>query len=162
MRGRKPKPTVLHKLQGTFNASAHRDRKSEPKPEGELLTPPRDMTAAQKKILKRVVEVAPKGVLFQIDETVLRAWVETVDRRAELQRVLDADRGAVDWELNAAHRGIDRATLLLVRLTEQLGFSPASRPRIKAETPRDPDPDSSWALLRLPLAGDGGKPSEAH
>jgi hypothetical protein len=161
MRGRKPKPTVLHKLQGTFNASTHCDRKSEPRPEGELLTPPRDMTAAQKKIWKRVVEVAPKGVLFQIDETVLRAWVETVDRRAELQRVLDADRGAVDWELNAAHRGIDRATLLLVRLREQLGFSPASRP-IKAETLPNPDPDSPWTLLRLPIAGDSGKPSEAH
>jgi hypothetical protein len=42
MKGRKPKPTVLHRLQGTHNPTRHRARESEPVVEGELgLTPPR-------------------------------------------------------------------------------------------------------------------------
>jgi hypothetical protein len=89
---------------GTYNATAHRDRKREPEPEGLKLTPPRDMTAAQKAIWKRVVETAPKGVLFAIDETMLRLWCETVDRRNELQRILEEERGGTRSSRRSRYR----------------------------------------------------------
>ena len=37
MRGRKPKPTVLNKLKGTFNVTEYRSRAMEPVAVGDLL-----------------------------------------------------------------------------------------------------------------------------
>jgi phage terminase small subunit len=163
MPGRKPKPTALHRLHNTYNPTRHRDRQNEPVVEGELgPTAPADMTAAQKAIWRRAVKAAPRNVLFQIDETVLRLWCETVDRRAEIQRALDAERGMLGWAEAAGHRALDRATLLLIRLSAELGFTPASRPRIRVEPPpSEPDPDDPWTFLRLKPAADTDR-SEPH
>jgi phage terminase small subunit len=145
VKGRKPKPTALHRLHNTLNPTRHRDRKSEPVPEGELHTAPPGMTAAEQRVWRQTIRDMPKGVLFKIDTQLLRAWCETVVRRAEIARVLDADRGMLGWEEAAGHRALDRATLLLA----ELGFSPASRPRLRIEEVREPDPSSPWSILRL-------------
>jgi phage terminase small subunit len=147
--GRKPKPTALHKLHNTLNPTRHRDRKSEPVPEGELGAAPPGMTAAEQRVWRQTIRAMPKGVLFKIDTQLLRAWCETVVRRAEIARILDQERGLLGWEEAAGHRALDRATLQLIRLAAELGFTPASRPRLRVEAPRDPDPSSPWAFLRL-------------
>jgi hypothetical protein len=46
--GQPPKPTSLHRLQGTFNVTEHgRDRADEPIAEGDLDAAPRDLTREQ-------------------------------------------------------------------------------------------------------------------
>ena len=68
MRGRKPKPTALHDLHGTFRATRHKAREAEPKAVGDLLSEPPDwMTDGQQAGWRYAVENAPKGVLRRID-----------------------------------------------------------------------------------------------
>jgi phage terminase small subunit len=155
VKGRKPKPTVLHRLQGTHNATKHRERK--PIAEGELYKAPPGLSAAERRIWRSAIKYAPKGVLFQIDGTILRAWCETVARRDELQRRgLHEQRNEFCWELSAAHRNLDRVTALLVKLTGERGFSPAARPRLRVE--QQPEVDDMWKQLRLIP---GGRPRAA-
>jgi phage terminase small subunit len=111
------------------------------------------MTPAQKAIWRRTIKHAPRGVLFETDATMLRLWCETVDRRGEMQRRIDAARGEFGWEMCAAHRNLDRATLMLIRLATELGFSPAARPRLRVERRPELSPDNPWAMLRL-IPGD--------
>jgi phage terminase small subunit len=163
VKGRKPKPTALHKLHNTINPTRHRDRKSEPVAEGELHAAPPGMSAAEQLVWRQTIRDMPKGVLFKIDTQLLRAWCETLVRRAEIQRALDAERGTLGWEEGAGHRAIDRATLVLIRLASELGFSPTARPRLRAEVKPEPDPSSPWALLRLPPDDRFDRPlSEPH
>jgi phage terminase small subunit len=81
MAGRRPKPTHLHKLQGTFNATRHgRGRAGEPIAEGDLHSPPRDLTPAQKDVWRYAIRHAPRGLLKRIDRDVLAIWCEARDR----------------------------------------------------------------------------------
>ena len=149
MRGRRPKPTALHRLQGIYNVTDHRDRTLEPIAEGEI-EEPADLTEAQRAIWHYAVAHAPNGVSKAIDQAVLRAWVETLDRRNEAQQLLEAETSAIAWLTSPAHRVIDRTTTLLIRLASELGFSPAARPRLRVETPKSPKEDTDpWAELRV-------------
>ena len=76
---------------------------------------------------------APAGVLFKVDLEVLRRWVQTVDRCQKLQQILDAEYGQPEWENMPAHRSLDRAMGVLLRLAAELGFTPASRPKLRVE-----------------------------
>jgi len=149
VRGRRPKPTALHRLQGTYNVTDHRDHALEPIAEGEI-GEPADLTEAQRAIWRYVVAHAPEAVLKAIDQAMLRAWVETVDRRNEAQQLLEAETSATTWLASATHRVIDRTTTLLIRLASELGFSPAARPRLRVEAPKPPKEDTDpWAELRV-------------
>jgi P27 family predicted phage terminase small subunit len=155
MRGRRPKPTALHRLQGTFNVTDHRGRAFEPVAEGELREPPDDLTPTQRDAWVYAIENAPPGVLYRIDCEVLRAWVETVDRRREAQQILETEISPALWATSPCHGIINRTTALLVRLAAELGFSPASRPRIHVNPPAEPETaDNPWTILKVI---DGGR-----
>jgi P27 family predicted phage terminase small subunit len=152
MAGRRPKPTALHRLQGTYHTGKHgRDRASEPVVEGELREPPTDLTPTQETAWRYAIAHAPKGVLHMIDREMLRSWVETLDRKNEAMQLLEAEENAVLWLTSPAHRIVDRTTVILVRLAGELGFSPAARPRLHVEPqPKDEaDEANPWARLRL-------------
>jgi phage terminase small subunit len=96
MRGRRPKPTALHKLQGTYNVTDHgRSRSNEPVAEGDLdREPPTWLTASQKDAWRYAIENMPKGVAKKIDLGMLLAWVEAFDRHRTammMQARLDAN-----------------------------------------------------------------------
>lgn len=150
MAGRRPKPTVLHKLQGTYNPTDHgRDRALEARAEGNL-TMPAGMTAGQRSAWRYAVRHAPKGVLFAIDREVLRLWCETLDRKDEVQYCLEHDSGMTAAMWLACHQLLNRHTLVLVRLAAELGFSPAARPRIHLDpAPQTDDEANPWSALRL-------------
>jgi phage terminase small subunit len=159
MAGRRPKPTALHHLQGTYNPTDHRDRKFEAKASGELKRAPDDLTETQRAAWDYAIKHAPLGVLFEIDREVLRMWVHTLDRRNEAQQILEAQDNSIVWINSPCHRVIDRTTTLLIRLAGELGFSPAARPRIKLiPEPEAEDENNPWAQLRL-IPG-GRQPSE--
>jgi P27 family predicted phage terminase small subunit len=140
--GPKPKPTVLHRLHGTLNPTRHRDRAREPIAAGDLEEPPADLDAEEQADWRYAIEHAPKGVLRQIDRDMLALWCKTKTRyrRAEIAQAAinlrnpllpDVIRSASGALLPSPYAGImNKAALLLIRLAEQMGFTPVSRPRL--------------------------------
>jgi len=131
MKGRKPKPTALHKLEGTFNVTDHRHRAREPVASGDLLPdPPAWMTGDQQAVWRYAIEHAPKSLLKMIDRGALGVWVNGM-------AVVSPYLGV-----------INRAGLRMLRAASELGFSPAARPRLIADTPPAVD-TSPWAQLTV-------------
>jgi hypothetical protein len=57
-------------------------------------------------------------------------------------------------------RIVNAVARTMLRAAEQMGFSPASRPRINVPVPEKPDPEHLWATLRL-IPGDQRDPPPA-
>jgi phage terminase small subunit len=150
-------PTALKRLRGTLNVTRERQRGgAEPVPIGALTEKaPVELSPAERTVWRATIRAMPKGVLFRVDREVVKAWCRVVVRVDELQRALSGQIGEPGWETSAGHRSLDRALLLLARLAAELGFSPASRPRIHVapEPPAD-DANNPWAALRL-IGGNG-------
>ena len=165
MRGRKPKPTALHHLEGTFNVTDHRHRAAEPIASGDLLPdPPPWMTSDQQEVWRYVIAHAPKSLLKMIDRGALAVWVIAEDQHrvaALNQAALDAGtalplltRDKNGLAVVSPYLGvINRAGLRMLRAASELGFSPAARPRLTGDMPTATD-NSPWAALTVI---DGGK-----
>jgi P27 family predicted phage terminase small subunit len=161
MRGRRPKPTALHHLHGTYNLTDHgRSRATEPVPEGDLDQAPPWFTPPQREAWRYALDHAPKGVLKKIDLSMLVAWVEAFDRHRiamEMQTKLDTDaslkllirtpQGLIPSPYNDI---LDKTAKKMFRAAAELGFSPAARPRIHTvpDGTKD-DANNPWAALRL-------------
>src|ERR1700741_944304 len=93
MPGRKPRPYMLKKLEGTLNTTRETQRGSEPEAPGDLLAEPPDwMTEGQAASWRYAVEHAPLHILRRIDRGMLTVWggAEARPRRAtEAQALLD-------------------------------------------------------------------------
>ena len=168
--GRKPKPTLLHELHGTLNATRHAKRATEVEAPGdELVEPPDWLTDSQKDGWRYAIRHAPRNLLKPIDRTMLAIWVEAEDRHrraAMAQAALDARSPTFPLLVPRRGRGGDlvespylrvlsRAADTLLRAVSELGFSPASRPRIGAASEKAPDDDaaSPWARLKVLQGG---------
>jgi P27 family predicted phage terminase small subunit len=162
--GRKPKPTSLLKLRGSFNSTTH-ERKFEPKPIGDLDEPPPDLTDGQEDVWRYCVANMPPGVMKRIDRDMLAIWCEARDRwntARLMQAMLDRDSKlkllikTPDGLAPSPYNDIlDKTSKTMIRVAQELGFSPAARPRIHADAPttiegkaedahRDP-----WKLLEV-------------
>ena len=169
--GRRPKPTALHALHGTANTTRHAHRATEPQPPGDDLEDAPDwLTDDQKAGWLYALQHAPRGLLKPIDRTVLVVWVEAEDRhrRASMaQAVLDARNPTMPMLLprsRGAQKGtelvespyvriITRAAETLMRAVSELGFSPASRPRLSVPVPAVPPEHDPWARLKMLQGG---------
>jgi phage terminase small subunit len=167
--GRKPKPTALHELHGTFNATKHgRDRAGEPEPPGASLSEPPDfLSPGQLDAWRYAVAHAPLNVLRPIDRGMLLIWVEAEDRlrRAMIaQAAIDEKHpntpllvplrrkdGALALAESPYLRVISRAAETMIRAAGELGFSPAARPRLAAGGggAQPPEPNDPWARLKM-------------
>lgn len=133
--GPRPKPTVLHKLEGTYRPDRHRKRRAqEPMPEGALKEPPQSLTADEQAEWQYVIRHAPIGLLTKLDRDLLVLWCQ-----ATVQ----------SWRAETLNELVKAGNLML-RVSDRLGFSPAARPQIKIDPPTTrpevvPDP---WAELR--------------
>ena len=169
MRGRKPIPTELHKLRGTLHATRHtKARQGEPVAQGELSAePPPWMTDSQQAGWRYAVEHAPRGLLKQIDRTVLAIWVEAEDRhRTAAMMQAQVDKSS-KWPLLTKDKNglavagpylgiMTRAAAVLLKAGSELGFSPAARPRLAAGAGEPPAPDVNDPWERLSVI-QGGK-----
>ncbi|MBV8095527.1 MAG: P27 family phage terminase small subunit [Acetobacteraceae bacterium] len=166
MRGRKPTPISILKTRGTLRKGRHGKRMHEPQAPGGLSGPPEWLTPSQQEIWRHAIADAPAGVLKEIDQGVLTIWVTAVDqhRTAILQQAkLDADAklplliksrdgtAAASPYIRVATRAAD----LMLRAGAELGFTPASRPRLAGAgaMPTASDPNSPWARLRILQGG---------
>jgi P27 family predicted phage terminase small subunit len=162
VRGRKPIPTDIHKLMGTFNATRQgRDRKGEPRPEHDLsYDPPDTLTPSQAAIWRHAVEFAPKGVLKEIDRSVFLVWVVAFDQhetaRAAQARI-DVRGGEMPFLMKtkngetmvSPYLGImNRSGLRMMKAAAELGFSPSSRPRVGGGRETE-EVAEGWSRLRV-------------
>ncbi|MDT7952390.1 MAG: P27 family phage terminase small subunit [Acetobacteraceae bacterium] len=164
-RGPRPKPTALHVLEGTYRTTRHRDRADEPQPPPGPLDAPDWLSDGQRAGWDYALEHAPRDLLRPIDRGVLVVWIEAEDRhrRAVIaQAQLDA-RHPVLPMLTAGARGtlvgspylriIARAAETMLRAASELGFSPASRPRLAATPDAAAPAEDGWSRMRLLQGG---------
>lgn len=166
--GRKPKPTPLHRLQGTYRPDRHGKRATEPQAPATMdVAPPAYLTPDQQIAWRFAITNAPAGVLRQIDTTLLRAWVEADDRhrRAMVAQAEFESRNPRFPLLRLNKKGepvvspyireIDRATERLLSLAGELGFSPTARPRLAQRDGESPlsVPTTPWTQLRVLRGG---------
>jgi P27 family predicted phage terminase small subunit len=162
VKGRKPIPTDIHKLMGTFNATRQgRDRKAEPKPEHDLsYDPPDTLTPAQAAIWRHAIEYAPKGILKEIDWSVFLVWVAAFDQHEAArmaQARIDARGGDMAYLMKtrngemmvSPYLGImNRSGLRMMKAAAELGFSPSSRSRVGGGRETE-EVAEGWSRLRV-------------
>jgi phage terminase small subunit len=128
---------------------------------GTLDEPPADLTDAERACWRNAIENAPAGLLGNIDTSLLRQWAVAEARflaAREAQEKLDASDLAPFPMLVRTRDGalapspyvaiMTKTTLLLLRMIEQLGFSPTARVGLGQgdEKPADED-DLRWQRL---------------
>lgn len=161
MRGRKPTPTDLHKLKGTFNATRHgKDRKGEPTADGVLSDAPDWLSPDQRIGWAYAIDHAPAGLLKKIDLAVLTVWVIAEDQHrvsAIQQAKIDANtslplltKDKNGQPVASPYLGVmNRAAIRMLKAGSDLGFSPASRPRLAGgnDTVEDDSPWGQFAVI---------------
>jgi P27 family predicted phage terminase small subunit len=170
--GRRPKPTALHKLEGTFNVTRHGKRRAnEPKPQGDLNAPPKDLTPGQAEVWRHVMANAPAGLLKQLDRGLLKGWVEAEDRHNTARLMQAKIDSSTEFKLMIrSHNGdmvpspyndiLDKTLRSMTRVAQELGFSPVARPRIQVDPPLQPieaPKEDAWSTLRRFPVISGGK-----
>ena len=136
MRGRKQKPSALKILQGT--ARACRLNENEPRPHGDLVEAPEHFTLEQRAIWDYAIANAPRGLLKRLDLSVLEVWAvacaahrEAVQKLARTGQVIKSPSGYPI--VNPFMSNMNRQAQIMLKAAEQLGFSPASRPRVHVD-----------------------------
>jgi len=163
-RGRPPKPTALHLLQGTFRRDRHGKRRDAPWPVKRCA----ELTPAQAKLLKEMprhlegearqhyVDLVTEGHWFEpVDRALLTSYVTAVsihnEASRELSRCLQDPAFAVPGsDTNKAgdaySRIVQRQSQLIFRLSDELLLNPVARARhgVEVRSPSAPD-NSPWA-----------------
>ena len=147
--GRKPKPTHLHIVEGTFDVSRHRKRlKSEPKPVGNLNEPPVWFNEGQRDVWAHGLQHAPAGLLKAIDLGIYVAWVVACDTHRQAAEQL-AKMGYKGLLAPGAKGGVvqsplvgvmNRQALIMLRHASEMGFSPVSRARVTVDPTKEVNP----------------------
>jgi len=142
MRGRKPKPTHLRLIEG--NRGRRPPPLNEPKPRGNLQTPPGWFTDQQREVWRYAIESAPPGLLKLLDREVLAIWCvasEIYQRAIEAQSRIDAVGGL--QLLTKTPEGhlvqspylpiINKQAAIMLKAASELGFTPSSRTRVSVD-----------------------------
>ena len=140
--GPKPQPTALRALHGDPQQRGRRVMAAlkaiEPPPPGSAdLGAPPDLTQAQRELWEHAVRHAPLNVLRTIDTWVLRGFVVAADLHRQASTHLQAGVMVPAGKAETTQlvqspwvAVLNRQVLVMLRAAEQLGFSPASRPRL--------------------------------
>ena len=157
--GRKPKPTRLHLVEGTFDVSRHRKRlKGEPRPIGDLHDPPAYLSQAQREIWAQQLRDAPAGLLKRLDWSDFLVWVVACDihRQAAEQLNKLGPQGLIictgtkpgpggtqlggTFMQNPLVGIMNRQALIMMKASEVLGFSPVARARVSVDPTTEVNP----------------------
>lgn len=134
MRGRKPKPTELKRLQG--NPGGRALNKHEPKPALEAPTAPSHLDAGAKREWRRIVPLLVKlRLLSKIDRAALAIYCQAVSRMEMAQKKI-AEEGEVTtapsgYPVQSPYLAIyNKAAEQVVKIAAEFGLTPSSRSRI--------------------------------
>mgnify|MGYP001045526094 FL=1 len=146
MRGRKPKPTEMKVLQGTFRKD--RANPHEPKPDGVLSQAPKHLTAEQAAIWDEAIAQAPAGMLKPNDWSVLAVWVV-----AAHTHMVAAEKVRTMGQLVKAPSGypiqnpylssMNKQASIMMKAASELGFTPVARSRVVLA--QELSKDDPWA-----------------
>lgn len=146
-RGRKPTPTSILKLRGSWRANINGD---EPKPPSGRPPMPRTLSAPAKEVWKRVARRLEKvpGLLTKIDGEALGRYCQLLARYWECEAkiaqfgetlpVKDKEGNIVGVEESPWSRISIRLAEKLTRLEAEFGMTPSSRARISVRPPEAP------------------------
>jgi P27 family predicted phage terminase small subunit len=143
MKGRKPKPTEIKKLEG--NPGKRAINKKEPKPKVEMPDCPNHLQGAAKTEWTRLVkELSALGMLAKVDRAALAmcctAWADYVQAENKVKKegaVIISDKGGLyqnPWVSIKARR-MDQ----VMKFYAEFGMTPSSRSRIKVDAPDEED-----------------------
>jgi P27 family predicted phage terminase small subunit len=145
MKGRTPKPAALHALEGTFRPFRHAgngfDVPCEPPDPPDWLS---DAGAAE---WSRIVpDLVAAGVVSRIDRNSLAAYCEAwADMIAAMMTIRQEgqviDCGDGNKKKHPAVTVLNEARAAFLRLTQELGLSPASRMRVRGVRKNEEDDD---------------------
>jgi P27 family predicted phage terminase small subunit len=161
MRGPKPKPTALRRLQGNPGKRAYNH--DEPLAPRDMPTCPRHLSSDAKTEWKRIAAALHQmGVLTVVDRAALAAycqawgrWVEAERKLKETPLLLKTSSGHVQQSpyLSIANRQLE----LMGRFMAELGLTPASRSRVAALLPAGSDPVEKVEVVLVWQDGDGNR-----
>lgn len=143
--GRKPKPTHLRLLDG--NPGRQPFNKKEPKPHGDLRTPPDWFNADEIAGWEYAISHAPRGMLKRIDRAALVTFVVAENLHAQATQAVHkfgmVTRSPVKNEpmQNPYLSIVNRQAQLMLKASAELGFTPSSRSRVSV--PDGPPPEDS-------------------
>lgn len=134
MRGRKPTPTVLKVRAG--NPGKRPLNQNEPQPRADLAAPPQWLTDRQKATWLEVIDLAPSGLLKDVDASVFTVWVvafdlyqEASDKLARTGMLIKAPKTGVPMQ-SPYLAIVNRQAQIMMRAVAEMGFTPASRSRV--------------------------------
>lgn len=133
MPGPRPKPTHLKILHG--NPGGKPLNKHEPKPAGDLKDAPGHFDAELRAAWDCAIKHAPRGLLKKCDSAILETWCAALvlQRRSlvELMKSGVAVPSKEGKDSQSPHLlALAKCSQIMLRATDHLGFSPASRSRI--------------------------------
>ncbi len=162
MRGRKPDPSELKKLKGQWRARDKKARENEAVAQGDLSEPPEHYDDERIALWRYAIEHAPKGVLKQIDQATLEAWVDSLAIYRQANAALKKD-GLVtitkDGNViqNPYLAIANKQKLIMAKLASELGFTPASRSRVKVIPNEEKKQDNAFSQFQSLAVIRGGK-----
>lgn len=168
--GGTPKPTALHKLHGTARRDRHAKRAAEPVPVGDLTgDAPEWFGHGEREQWDYAIKNTPAGVVKLLDRNALIMWCEASERhRLAMLALAETNRRYPKRPYLVLKKGvlavsplvvvIDKAAMVMLRCAQELGFSPAARPRLRADpapgTPGKADTGANpWASLQVIRGG---------
>ena len=148
--GRKPKPTVLKLIQGTYRSD--RANPSEPKPCAMIPPCPKYLQGeAQKQYKKMAKKLARIGLMTELDDLALsmlcQAWSEYLEATDQMKKsgmLVKSPNGfpVLNPYLIAANQALKKVRSLLA----EFGMTPGSRSRIHAAATAD-ESENEWTKL---------------
>jgi P27 family predicted phage terminase small subunit len=147
--GRRPKPAVLHLIQGTKARLKRAPAGTEALAPGRPTAPPSWLTRSQRRIWRHAVSNAPLGLLRRIDSGLLVTWVIAVDLHREAaakvaQFGLLTKAPDTGMPMQSPYLAIlNRQTVVMIRTAAELGFTPSARAGMSlgdAQPPGHADP----------------------
>jgi len=139
MRGRKPKPTHLKAITG--NPGKHPLNHDEPRPEIAVPDCPPELSDAAKREWNRLVgELSKLHLVTNLDRAALAAycaayalWAEATEAIQKFGAMVKSPSG---YPIQSPYVAIaNRQTELMLRISSEFGFTPASRGRIAVPKP---------------------------
>lgn len=141
MKGRKPKPTAAKKLAG--NPGKRKLNEAEPTfgAPANLDAPDHLSDKAKDEWDRLAGELSRAGVLTTVDTTTLAAYCEAFAQWVDAKAIVATDGLTIDNAMGAtvvhpAVRIADISVKQMVRLASELGITPASRSKVKAQAPK--------------------------
>ena len=158
MRGRKPLPTAVHEMQGTYKKNPQRRRGSEPQPPpGAPECPGHLDDVAQEEWAMMCQILSDMGVLSKADRAALELYCQSYsDWRKACENVEKFGQVLVDTDGDQAQPAKrnpydlikERCGAACLRLLVEFGLTPSSRTRVSATSTKEDDPLAEYLRHR--------------